>query len=339
MRAEGFPFRRQSPCSARCLTSSVSTDGWSSKWMGASAQDRQSGARLRSRQGGDAVSWVQRPAVHERRREHSLDGVVELINQTLVERSSGTSRRPCGGEEATLPRLDHSPPPLRTSRSPSPQGEGEGARSGLDVPAQGARELGDRALLLALWRRVGDASMVETVRAFLGRAAAAEGEVVARRIADRPLAHVGRQRQHRGGARQLDERRGARACRRVCGRDLLAVGARGAGVEIGRGGRGALNAVRLGCEGAALPESPKRCTLPITALRVTPPNCLAIWLAERPSSQSFFRVSTRSSVQPMARFSRPSRKAPVRSPRTKAQDVVAPPASRDAGLPHIVTKR
>ena len=33
---------------------------------------------------------------------------------------------------------------------------------------------------------------------------------------------------------------------------------------------------RAGCEGAARPDRPSRCTLPITALRVTPPSCLAI---------------------------------------------------------------
>jgi hypothetical protein len=37
----------------------------------------------------------------------------------------------------------------------------------------------------------------------------------------------------------------------------------------------------------------------MTAFRVTPPSCLAIWLALKPSSQSFFKVATRSSVQPM----------------------------------------
>jgi len=44
----------------------------------------------------------------------------------------------------------------------------------------------------------------------------------------------------------------------------------------GRGGRGDLNTVRAGCDGVARPERPSRWTLPITALRVTPPNCLAI---------------------------------------------------------------
>src|SRR6202035_354682 len=49
----------------------------------------------------------------------------------------------------------------------------------------------------------------------------------------------------------------------------------------------------------ARPDSPRRCTLPITALRVMPPSSAAIWLAERPSPHNFFRLSTRSSVQVM----------------------------------------
>ena len=51
--------------------------------------------------------------------------------------------------------------------------------------------------------------------------------------------------------------------------------------------------------GVARPERPRRCTLPITALRVTPPICLAIWLALKPSVQSFLSNSTLSSVQAM----------------------------------------
>src|SRR5438552_17043080 len=46
----------------------------------------------------------------------------------------------------------------------------------------------------------------------------------------------------------------------------------------------------------ARPESPSRCTLPITALRVMPPSSAAIRLADSPSAHSFFRSSTRSSV-------------------------------------------
>src|SRR5258708_4209923 len=49
----------------------------------------------------------------------------------------------------------------------------------------------------------------------------------------------------------------------------------------------------------ARPERPRRCTLPITALRVMPPSSAAIWLADSPSPHSFFRLSTRSSVQVM----------------------------------------
>ena len=35
-------------------------------------------------------------------------------------------------------------------------------------------------------------------------------------------------------------------------------------------------AFRAGDDGLARPDSPKRCTLPITAFRVTPPSCFAI---------------------------------------------------------------
>ena len=46
------------------------------------------------------------------------------------------------------------------------------------------------------------------------------------------------------------------------------------------------------------PDMPSRCTLPITALRVTPPaSSAAMRLALRPSIQSLRRSSTRSSVQ------------------------------------------
>ncbi len=48
------------------------------------------------------------------------------------------------------------------------------------------------------------------------------------------------------------------------------------GADTGRAGRGALKIGRCGCEGVARPDRPSRWTLPMTALRVTPPNCLAI---------------------------------------------------------------
>src|SRR6516165_8332928 len=63
-------------------------------------------------------------------------------------------------------------------------------------------------------------------------------------------------------------------------------------------------------------DSPSRCTLPITALRVMPPSSAAIWLADNPSVQSFFSVSTRSSVQVMPQIPRqsPRRRSPDRIP-------------------------
>src|SRR5262245_65575262 len=47
----------------------------------------------------------------------------------------------------------------------------------------------------------------------------------------------------------------------------------------------------------ARPDSPRRCTLPMTALRVMPPSSAAIWLADNPSDHSRLSCSTRSSVQ------------------------------------------
>src|SRR4051794_14716170 len=52
----------------------------------------------------------------------------------------------------------------------------------------------------------------------------------------------------------------------------------------------------------ARPESPSRCTLPITALRVMPPSSPAIWLADSPPAKSFLRSSPLSSVQDMSLF-------------------------------------
>src|SRR5215469_3700392 len=63
----------------------------------------------------------------------------------------------------------------------------------------------------------------------------------------------------------------------------------------------------------ARPDSPSRCTLPITALRVMPPSSAAIWLADNPSVQSFFSVSTRSSVQVMPQFLASRRRGEVQT--------------------------
>src|SRR5829696_2148275 len=46
-------------------------------------------------------------------------------------------------------------------------------------------------------------------------------------------------------------------------------------------------------------SSPRRCALPITALRLTPPSSSAIWLAVEPSAHIALRRSIRSSVQLM----------------------------------------
>src|SRR5436190_18811809 len=78
----------------------------------------------------------------------------------------------------------------------------------------------------------------------------------------------------------------------------------------------------------ARPESPRRWTLPITALRVMPPSSPAIWLADRPSPQSFLSRSTRSSVQDMGLSIRRSNSlAESRSP---AGDRLGRPDARNA---------
>src|SRR3569833_3141213 len=68
--------------------------------------------------------------------------------------------------------------------------------------------------------------------------------------------------------------------------------ARTVGVLCATGSRG-----RAEREGLARPARPSRGTLPITALRVTPPRARAIWLAERPSVHNVLSCSTRSSDQ------------------------------------------
>src|SRR5690606_28496821 len=63
---------------------------------------------------------------------------------------------------------------------------------------------------------------------------------------------------------------------------------------------GAFLARGWAAEARPRPDSFRRCTLPITALRLTPPSWVAIWLALSPSAQSLVRSSTRSSVQFMS---------------------------------------
>ena len=67
---------------------------------------------------------------------------------------------------------------------------------------------------------------------------------------------------------------------------------------------GAFFARGWAAEARPRPDSFSRCTLPITALRLTPPSWVAIWLALNPSAHSFLSSSTRSSVQFMSTCSR-----------------------------------
>src|SRR5688572_19580462 len=52
-----------------------------------------------------------------------------------------------------------------------------------------------------------------------------------------------------------------------------------------------------GLTGEGRASRPRRCALPMTALRLTPPSSSAIWLAVAPSAHIFFSRSIRSSVQ------------------------------------------
>src|SRR5438045_2413519 len=67
-----------------------------------------------------------------------------------------------------------------------------------------------------------------------------------------------------------------------------------------------------GLTGEGRCSSPRRCALPITALRLTPPSSSAIWLAVAPSCHIFFRRSMRSSVQDILKSLAPN--LPGRSP-------------------------
>src|SRR6056297_3818651 len=98
----------------------------------------------------------------------------------------------------------------------------------------------------------------------------------------------------------------------------------GAGLGAGFGaGLGLASAVGAGFASLAAPDAPEplrldmpsRCTLPITALRVTPPSSFAIWLADWPSAHIFFSFSTRSSLQD------------IQPPHIKGRPVVGPPGS------------
>jgi hypothetical protein len=73
----------------------------------------------------------------------------------------------------------------------------------------------------------------------------------------------------------------------------------GAGAATGAAGGAALIDASPVRTGDGRDCRPRRCALPITALRLTPPSSSAIWLAVWPASQSFLSCSMRSSVHAM----------------------------------------
>ena len=165
-------------------------------------------------------------------------------------------------------------------------------------------------------RLIGDARVIGAVGQAAERLAAAEEEIRGARIADRPAAGLFVEFEQRAALPigmmfsielrlrlEFQSRRPApaRYCRAIAGRGTRIMWRARLARPRRRGG-GVL----------ARPDRPSRCTLPITALRVMPPSSAAIWLADRPSAQSFFSSSTRSSVQVIEFFS-PQSSSPVSS--------------------------
>ena len=72
---------------------------------------------------------------------------------------------------------------------------------------------------------------------------------------------------------------------------------RGAALALADEEAGFLSFSSPGFTGEGRASRPRRCALPITALRLTPPSSSAIWLAVAPSDHIFFKRSMRSSVQ------------------------------------------
>jgi hypothetical protein len=99
------------------------------------------------------------------------------------------------------------------------------------------------------------------------------------------------------GAARTGAGRGAGGAALTAGRGASRGGA-GRGGAAGRGVAGA----SLAFTGDGRDLSPRRCALPMTALRLTPPSSSAIWLAVKPFSQRFRSVSIRSSVHDMQKF-------------------------------------
>ena len=143
-------------------------------------------------------------------------------------------------------------------------------------------------LLALLGRLEGHFGVLGTIRTAIGLATT-KREFRIRWIANRPFAHAVAQGQD---GRRFAVRQWLRcqcvsiAAFSVCFRSASATTRCGFGVTTVPSGctRGFGRARRggrfTGRDGVARPDSPRRCTLPITALRVTPPSSLAIWLAE-----------------------------------------------------------
>src|SRR5690606_34006784 len=86
----------------------------------------------------------------------------------------------------------------------------------------------------------------------------------------------------------------------AAGSGVLAAAGRGAGFRGAGAGAAAFFSAFFGSfafTGDGRDFRPRRCALPITALRLTPPSSSAIWLAVAPPSHIFFSVAIRSSVQ------------------------------------------
>jgi hypothetical protein len=106
-------------------------------------------------------------------------------------------------------------------------------------------------------------------------------------------------RRRRGRSRSRARRRGCGARRGRRSRDGAAAGAAstGRGARGGGGVAGVSSDRSLAFTGEGRAFSPRRCALPITALRLTPPSSSAIWEAVEPPSHMRVNLSMRSSVQ------------------------------------------
>ena len=149
-----------------------------------------------------------------------------------------------------------------------------GARLGRDQAARRRRR--DRRLLVA--------------RALADEAARADRAILDRRQASARASPAGASAATGRGRRQ--SLRSGSARRGGAGFGAAGLAALGAGA-----GLAFFSFSSSGLTGEGRDSRPRRCALPITALRLTPPSSSAIWLAVTPLVHIFFRRSIRSSVQ------------------------------------------